>query len=111
MNNYRCKIHKELGGELFNSYCKTCKKDLCPQCRSEHGHEFENHEIISLGQILPDKENLRIDFNKLKNAIKETNNNIEKIIFKLQKVKTIKNTTVVINTLLNAFLFNIIAPY
>jgi len=88
MNNYRCKIHKELGGELFNSYCKTCKKDLCPLCRSEHGHEFENHEIISLGQILPDKENLRIDFNKLKNAIKETNNNIEKIIFKLQKVKT-----------------------
>ena len=49
--NSVCGIHYE----SFNSYCKSCKKNLCIKCEKEH----LNHEKIYFGNILPD-----IDENK-----------------------------------------------
>ena len=85
--NYKCEKHQEKFEELFCSYCKTCKKDLCIQCRSEHRNKFKDHIIISFGTLLPDKEILYKEFKKLKHAIDEAKKNIENIIQKLQKVK------------------------
>ena len=55
-NNFICSIHDN---QSYSLYCKTCKKNLCILCENEHN----NHEIISFGKLIPNKEML---FNKIK---------------------------------------------
>ena len=48
--NYICKIHNE----PFTFYCQLCKKNICLSCEAEHS----NHDLISFGKMIPDKESL-----------------------------------------------------
>lgn len=91
-NIFKCEEHND----LFCAYCKTCKQDLCPYCRSEHKSEYKNHNIFSLSDLLPDKKDLSFKYQKLIQMIDKTNKIIEEYINKLLKVKisldTLKNT-------------------
>ena len=67
--------------EIYTKYCKECKINICIQCEKEH----KNHNYIYYGDILPDNINddIRIYIDKL-------NDNINKIIKKLTKLKESK---------------------
>ena len=77
--DYICKKHIE----LYSSYCKECKNNICMKCVKEH----KNHNIIYYGEIIPDKGDL---LNKLKDFRKEIdiyNKDIIELINKLNNVK------------------------
>ena len=59
--NYICYEHLE----NFNSYCKTFKKNLCLACEIEHS----NHDIISLGKLIPNKKECDKRMNELNEKI------------------------------------------
>ena len=69
-----CNLHYE----SYNSYCFTCKKDLCPCCNKEH----EKHTIISntkmISDISKDKEEIKIFFEKKECLKKDINDIINK---------------------------------
>lgn len=67
----------------YNSYCKTCKKNFCTDCEKEHG----NHEIVTYGKIIPDKNGLKSNLEKQKKIIEDFNGEITKIINKLEKIR------------------------
>ena len=76
--------------ELFCAYCNNCKKDLCLTCKSIHKSDFPNHNIIRLGDLIIDKDELsklKLDYEILKEKINETNKMIEEYVSKLEKVK------------------------
>ena len=78
--NYICKSHNR----FYDSYCKSCKKNICIICYSEH---FE-HEIKSYGYMIPKSSKLSEDLIDLSDIINNIKNNIDDIINKLNKVKT-----------------------
>jgi len=86
--NYICEMHNE----LYSSYCNTCKKDMCIICEKEHNNQsskrifkfFKSHEIKSYGKIIIDEVEIK---KKIKEIIDIFNNNIDKIIYKLNKIK------------------------
>ena len=82
-NQMKCQEHED---ELFCSYCLDCKKDLCPICRSEHKSDYNNHKIIELGNLIPDRKKLIANYNNLEETIDKTNKTIEEYIQKLKKV-------------------------
>jgi len=76
---YICNKHYE----NYISYCERCKTNLCTLCEGEH----KSHKKISLGDIMPNKDEL-IEYNKeLKRKIDLFNNNINAIINILKEVK------------------------
>ena len=77
--NYICEIHNE----LYTFYCKTCKKDICLICEKEHN----NHEIISYGKIIKEEKEIKKKIKELKEIINIFNDNIDEIIYKLNKIK------------------------
>ena len=80
--NFLCNIHYN---EKYNFYCKTCYKNLCFSCEAKH---HKNHNIIKLGDILPE-DNLKLDeFQNIFNNFKEE---IELLKDRLNKVKNILN--------------------
>ena len=96
LNPVKCLLHDD----VYCDYCKNCKLDLCPVCKSEHKDEFNTHNIISLENMFPNEEKLEKlsnDFDKLKTEIDQFNQIIEEIIYKLTKIKnsleTLKNLT------------------
>ena len=56
--NYVCPEHNC----FYIKYCNQCKKNICMHCEKKH----KNHDIIYLGDILPDKENSVNILNELK---------------------------------------------
>ena len=69
--------------ENYNLYCKTCNKNLCASCENDH----IDHEIISLGRLIPKEKNLNKKLNDLKDSIDKFKEEINKIINILNKVK------------------------
>ena len=63
-------------GENFNSYCKTCEKNLCLACEMEHS----NHNIISLGKLIPNKKDCDKRMNELNEKINKLREDIKKLI-------------------------------
>ena len=64
--------------KIYKKYCKECKINICNECEKEH----KNHNFIYYEDILTDNinEDIRIYIDKL-------NENINKIIKKLKKLK------------------------
>ena len=75
---FKCILHKE----SYTMYCKQCKKNICIICEKEH----INHNKISLGEILLDKNKLEENKNKLRKILDEFENDIKIIIDKLNNV-------------------------
>ena len=77
--NYTCEKHNE----LYNSYCKSCKNNICVKCQKEH----LKHDIISFGTIFPDVDELLNSLKDFRKIIDTFNNNINSIIDRFNKVK------------------------
>ena len=77
--NSVCEIHFE----SYNSYCKTCKINLCMKCEKEHF----NHEKKNYGRILPDIDKNKKRIKELEESIKHLNANIDEIIERLKSYK------------------------
>jgi len=67
--------------ERYIKYCKGCKENICFLCINEHN----GHDIIELGNIIPNKDELlnemnyfREIMNKFKNKIEEINDILKK---------------------------------
>ena len=75
---YKCPKHNE----NYTHYCNDCKINICIICEKEHN----NHNIISLGNIIPDKNILEENKNNLRNTINKFNNEIKDIINKLNNI-------------------------
>jgi len=80
--NYKCKKHYD---ESINKFCKTCKEDLCVCCQNSH----KNHDIIDLGDILINEDDLKAKLKELKNIIDKFKYKIDIIIDILNKMKNI----------------------
>ena len=70
--NFVCFEH----GENYSSYCYTCKKNLCIACEVEHS----GHNVISLGKLFPNKNDLNKRLSELKENINKLKNEINNII-------------------------------
>ena len=67
--------------ELFNSYCKNCKKDICLLCESEHG----GHNIIYYSKIITNKEDKLKELEKLRKNLDKLQKDVNDIINSLNK--------------------------
>ena len=79
LKNYICEKHDE----LYNSYCKSCKINICLKCQKAH----KNHDIIGFGTIFPDIDDLLNTLKVFRNIIDIFNNDVNNIIERLNKVK------------------------
>ena len=61
--DFICNLHNE----LYSSFCKICKKDICLICESEH----LNHDKISFAGIIPNKKELEDELEETKKTIYE----------------------------------------
>ena len=77
--NCLCEEH----GEVFVSYCKFCKKDICMSCDEQH----EGHEIEFYQRMKHNKEQIKENAINLKNNIDKLNQVINGYIENLNKVK------------------------
>ena len=77
--HYICNKHDE----LFTHYCNNCKKNICSLCEKEHC----KHDKQSIGDMILDKKELLSKVNEFKNYINLFNENIDKIIEILIKLK------------------------
>ena len=77
--NYICEMHDE----LYISYCKKCKINICMKCAKAH----DNHNIINFWEIIPDKDELSKKLIEFKNEIDMYKKYIEDLINKLINVK------------------------
>ena len=77
--DYICEKHSE----LYSSYCKECKNNICMKCVKEH----KNHNIIYYGKIIPDKEDLLKELKDYRKEIDIYNKDIFELINKLNNVK------------------------
>ncbi len=69
--------------DKYNLYCKTCNKNLCASCENDH----PEHEIISLGKLIPKENNLNKKIIDLKDSINKFKDEIKNIINILNKIK------------------------
>ena len=76
--NFICFCHNE----NYNSYCDVCKKDICLYCEKEHA----GHKLISFGEIVPDKEDLKEKLNAFRNKINEFKKDIKDIMKNLNNL-------------------------
>ena len=77
--NYLCCRHNE----LLSNYCNKCKMNLCTLCEKEHF----GHEIFSLGKMMVNKDELKLNLEELKKSVNILNNNIKEIMEKLNVIK------------------------
>ena len=75
---YKCINHND----IYIKYCNTCKINICPTCEKE---THLNHEISSID--IKDKEDFKIELEKLRKDIDNINANINKIIERLNNIK------------------------
>ena len=85
LKNFICEKHND----VFISYCKQCKKNLCMKCVNQHksNKNHKNHDIIHYFEILPEKTNLKKKLKNFKNEINIYKEYIQDIINKLNDVK------------------------
>ena len=76
--NFICEEHSE----FYNSYCKSCQKNLCIECEKFH----RNHKIETYGNIVPDKNKLKQDLEEYKTIIEKFNESIKVTINKLKQL-------------------------
>ena len=76
--NFICEEHSE----FYNSYCKSCQKNLCIECEKFH----RNHKIETYGNIVPDKNKLKQDLKEYKTIIEKFNDSIKATINKLKQL-------------------------
>ena len=76
--NYICNEHNE----SYFGYCNECLKNICISCENDHN----NHNIISYGKMLKDKNKIIENNNILKKNIDKLNNIIKDIIKKLNNI-------------------------
>ena len=92
INNEKCAEHKE----KYKSYCFDCKKHLCKECLKLRNHV--EHVKIYIIEILPNKDELNMLENKIKNYENEItkleNEKISKMKFKDNKFKEFKEDEV-----------------
>ena len=77
--NFMCERHYE----TYNSYCSYYKVNLCLRCQKYH----QEQNIISFGNIFPEKDELLIKLTDTKEIIDVFKKDIKEIIYKLNKVK------------------------
>ena len=77
LKNYICEIHNE----IYISYCKECKRNICTLCL---GHD--NHDIIYYNKLISDKEVINKEKDELRKIIDRFNENIKDIINELNTV-------------------------
>ena len=77
--NYLCCKHNE----LLSNYCNKCKMNLCTICEKEHF----GHEIFSLGKMMVNKDELKLNLEELKKSVNILNNNIKEIMENLNVIK------------------------
>jgi len=91
-----CKKHND----KYIKYCRECKKNICFLCLNEN----DNHNIIELGNIIPNKDELLKEMKYLSDIINKFKNIIEEIKNILNK--TINNIELyykIINNIINNF--------
>ena len=76
--NFKCNLHNE----SYIFYCNQCKENICILCEKDH----YNHNLTSLGKMIPDKDELEENKNDLKIIINKCIKDIEEIIDKLNNV-------------------------
>ena len=77
------KFHCTKHHELYNSYCRNCKEELCLCCEKNHN----THEIIYFGQIMPEESEINNKIQILKDYIDQFNDIIQNLIIKLNTIK------------------------
>jgi len=77
--NYICGKHNR---EYIN-YCKKCKINICMLCNNEH----KNHDIIFIGDIIINKNEIENKTKEIKEKIDKFNNNIKEIINVIDEVQ------------------------
>ena len=77
--NSTCEEHNE----LYISYCKSCKKNICVKCQKNH----LQHDVVQFGEIFPDKDELLNALKEFRKIIDVFNNDINSIIDRFNKVK------------------------
>ena len=76
---YKYQIKKCMKHNMsFNTYCLSCKKNLCLYCIKEE-NIHENHEIKNYIEIMPSSNNIKNLKSKIKEKLKYVNILIEKI--------------------------------
>ena len=81
-------------GEGFNLYCKDCKKNICSSCEYEH----IDHDTITFGRLMKNKNEFALEYYKLEADIFKFKNTINDIISKLNKLIEYINIYYEINT-------------
>ena len=76
--NFICEEHSE----FYNSYCKSCQKNLCIECEKFH----KTHKTETFGNIIPDKNKLIKDLAEYKNILKQFDDGVKAIINKLEQL-------------------------
>ena len=96
LKNYTCYEH----GDNYNSYCHTCKKNLCIACENDHS----NHGVEYFGKIIHKKENLNNKLKELQTKINKFKDEVKKIQKILDYVsKNIDNYYNIINNIYGSF--------
>ena len=68
-NVFVCREHNE----SFNSFCKSCDKNLCICCEINH----KSHNIIYFGQIMPSQDEVNSEMKIFRENIDKFKNIIE----------------------------------
>ena len=77
---YICNTHND----SYISYCDKCKINLCMLCENEHN---KNHNIIDYKNLIINKNIIKSEVNEFKELIDKFNNEIDKLIDLLSKLK------------------------
>jgi len=94
--NYICGKHNK---EYIN-YCKECKINICMLCNNEH----KNHDIIFIGDIIINKNELENKIKEIKEKIDKFNKNIKEIIEIINEVeRNINNYYKIIIDIINNY--------
>ena len=75
---YICEEHSE----YYNLYCKSCKKNLCSECEQFHN----DHEYLTYGKIVPNKNELIKSLEEFKKTKEDFIGEIKEVINKFNKV-------------------------
>ena len=78
--DYICDIHKL----CYYTYCDECNKNLCMQCQNEHD---KGHNIIEYRKVFEEEENIKKELDEFKKNIDILDDEINRIIQKLNKIK------------------------
>ena len=93
---FKCNLYNE----SYTLYCNNCNKNICVLCEKDHN----NHNIISLGKMIPEKNKLEEDKSNLKIVIDKFIKDIKEIIDKLKNVmNNIESYYNIYNELISGF--------